>query len=47
LLAGCNAHLSQPIDRDALLRTIRQFLKPSALPSLSGLQNGESLLINA
>ena len=28
--AGCNSHLSKPIDRETLLRTIARFLQPSA-----------------
>jgi PAS domain S-box-containing protein len=29
LVAGCSAHLSKPIDRDTLLRTISRFLRPA------------------
>ena len=28
--AGCDSHLSKPIDRETLLRTIARFLQPSA-----------------
>ena len=47
LIVGCNAHLSKPINRETLLRTIAQFLKPPALLLPGEAREGETLLADA